>query len=89
MPAIRGVSHIELSVRDAEQSAAMIRGVLDGAKGAARDIVVLNAGAAIYAADRAPSIAEGMRVASETIDGGGARTLLARVAAQSHAGPNS
>jgi len=78
-----------LRVSDAAQSAAIIRGVLDGAKGAARDIVVANAGAAIYAADRAASIADGMALARETIDAGRARSLLARVAAESHAGASS
>jgi anthranilate phosphoribosyltransferase len=50
--------------------------VLDGAPGAARAITVLNAGAALYAADAAPNIASGVRLAAEAIDSGAARAKL-------------
>jgi anthranilate phosphoribosyltransferase len=60
------------------QSRAMVLGVLDGAPGPARDIVLLNAGAALYAAGVAASIADGVSRARVAIDGGGARARLER-----------
>ena len=62
-------SNRALKVETPEQSMAMLRGVLDNQPGAARDIVMINAGAALYAANVASSIAEGLekaRVASES-----------------------
>jgi len=53
-----------------EQSLAMMQSVLKGEKGAARDIVVLNAGAAIYASGVAPSLNEGIQQAQNVIDDG-------------------
>ena len=46
--------------------------MLEGKKGAARDIVLLNSGAALYAADVAPSMADGMALAAKAIDSGAA-----------------
>lgn len=66
-----------LKVSDARESLAIIQTVLDGQPGAARDIVVLNAGAAIYAADLVESLAAGMGKAAEVIDSGAARGKLA------------
>jgi anthranilate phosphoribosyltransferase len=54
----------------------MLRGVLDGAPGPARDIVLLNAGAAIYAADLADSLETGVERARTVIDDGSARRKL-------------
>jgi anthranilate phosphoribosyltransferase len=50
--------------------------VLKGKPGPKRDIVVLNAAAAIYAADKAESIAEGIKLAGESIDSGRALKKL-------------
>lgn len=50
--------------------------VLAGEKGARRDIVLLNAGCAIYAADKADTIAEGIRLAQRSIDSGAALKKL-------------
>ncbi|MCM8789816.1 MAG: anthranilate phosphoribosyltransferase [Candidatus Omnitrophica bacterium] len=50
--------------------------ILKGAKGAKRDIVVLNSAAAIYTADKAPSIKEGIGLACESIDSGEALKKL-------------
>ena len=50
--------------------------ILAGEKGPRRDIVILNAGCAIYAADKAKNILEGMRMAAESIDSGRARRKL-------------
>jgi anthranilate phosphoribosyltransferase len=76
----------DLQVSTVEDSARTIRGVLAGETGPARDIVLLNAGAAIYAADRAPGIAEGVEAARRAIDTGRARDLLERVVCASRAG---
>ncbi len=50
--------------------------LLMGKKGAARDIVLLNAGCAIYVADKAKTIAEGIKLAEESIDSGAALKKL-------------
>jgi len=65
-----------LRVESVEQSVAVLRSVLDGQPGPARDVVALNAGAAIYAADVAKSLAEGVAKAMETIASGAARRKL-------------
>jgi anthranilate phosphoribosyltransferase len=63
-----------------EQNAATTRAILAGEPGPERDLAVLNAGAAIYAAGRAESIADGVGVAQEAVDSGAAaRTLEAYV----------
>lgn len=59
-----------LGVESAEQSLAIIRGVFAGQAGPARDIVLLNAGAAIYAADLVDSLEAGVKRAAEVIDAG-------------------
>jgi anthranilate phosphoribosyltransferase len=61
---------------DAEASAAIVRGVLRGDKGPARDVVLLNSGAALYVSGTAATIAEGLRLAAESIDSGKARQKL-------------
>src|SRR6478672_8888402 len=60
----------------AEQSANMVRAVLQGKKGAPRDVVLLNSGAALYVSGSAASVTEGMRLAAESIDSGKARQKL-------------
>lgn len=77
----------DLQVESAEESAAMIRGVLEGRTGPARDIVLLNAGAAIYAADRAPALEAGIAAAREALDSGRARATLERVIEDTQRGP--
>jgi anthranilate phosphoribosyltransferase len=59
-----------IAVDNAEQSLAMIKSVFDNQPGPARDIVQLNAGAAIYAAGLTPSLAEGVAVAADVISSG-------------------
>jgi anthranilate phosphoribosyltransferase len=59
-----------IQIDNAEQSKAMILAVLKGELGAARDIVLLNAGAAIYVAGLADSLAAGINKAAEVIDQG-------------------
>jgi anthranilate phosphoribosyltransferase len=65
-----------IQIENAAQSKAMILAVLGGVKGAARDIVLLNAGAAIYVAGLVPSLAEGIQKAAEVIDNGAAFAKL-------------
>jgi anthranilate phosphoribosyltransferase len=69
-------SNRTFKVETPEQSKRMLLAVLDDEPGPARDIVVLNAGIALYAADVAPSMAEGIAVARETIASGKARAKL-------------
>lgn len=66
----------QLTVENAEQSLDIIKGIFAGQSGPARDIVVLNAGAAIYAADLAQSLAEGINLAQQAIDNGTAQQKL-------------
>jgi anthranilate phosphoribosyltransferase len=66
-----------LAVADAGQSLAMISEVLDNKSGPARDIVMLNAGAAIYAAGIADSLADGVERAGKALADGSARDVLA------------
>jgi anthranilate phosphoribosyltransferase len=62
---------------DAHLNARILRDVLSGAEtGAARDVVVLNAGAAIYVSGEAKSIEEGVRLAEESISSGAALGAL-------------
>ena len=61
---------------NAEQSAAIVRGVLQGNKGPARDVVLLNSGAALYVSGSAASVKDGMALAASSIDSGKARQKL-------------
>jgi anthranilate phosphoribosyltransferase len=66
----------QLRVDDPQQSRARVDEVLDNRAGAAREIVVLNTGAALYAADVVPSIARGIAAAREAIGSGAARAKM-------------
>ena len=63
-------------VNDPKESIAILRSVLDDKAGPAHDIVCLNAGAALYAADIASSIGEGILMAQQSINSGRAREKL-------------
>jgi anthranilate phosphoribosyltransferase len=65
-----------------EENAAVSRTVLEGGDGARRDLVLLNAGAAIYVGGLAPGIAEGIERAAEAIDSGAAAELLDRLVSE-------
>lgn len=73
------------SVESPAESAAMIRRVLDGQQGAPRDLVVVNAAAALWAAGKAPDTLAAAKLAREAIDSGAARELLARLVAVTNA----
>jgi len=59
-----------------EENARMLSDILAGAKGPQRDVVVMNAAAVLFAANRASDLKEGARLAEEAIDSGHAREKL-------------
>ena len=65
-----------LCVESAEESKAMLLGVLDNKPGPAREIVILNAGVALYTANLAESIGAGVLRAREVVASGAARAKL-------------
>jgi anthranilate phosphoribosyltransferase len=69
----------ELHGGNPEESARILRAILDGKKGATRDVVLLNGGAALYVSGRAASIQDGIGLAAESIDSGQARQKLAQL----------
>ncbi len=71
-------SHDELLGGDPAENAAITRNILSGKPGAKRDAVLLNAGAGLYTANRASSIAEGIEMAANAIDSGDAMNTLHR-----------
>ncbi len=73
-----------IEVSSPESSAAMIRQVLAGHPGPAREIVLANAAAAIWMAEQNGSLAACAQRAAETIDSGAARALLNRLSQMTH-----
>ena len=65
-----------IRVANADEAKAMLLSVLDNQPGAARDIVQLNAGAAIYVAGLTDSLVEGVKKAGEVIASGAAKNKL-------------
>jgi anthranilate phosphoribosyltransferase len=65
-----------LAVDNAQESLDIITRVFNGEQGPARDIVLLNAGAAIYAADIADSLSAGIELAAKMLDSGKAKAKL-------------
>ena len=78
-------SNRSLKVETPEQSKAMLMGVLDNVPGPARDIVILNAGVALYAANVVDSMAAGVERARAAIESGAARAKLGQLSVLSHA----
>jgi len=71
------VSRLEdLKVKDAEESAKIIKDVLTGVKGPARDVVLLNSAVALYVASDKDDIQEFLEVAVKSLDSGSAMTVL-------------
>jgi anthranilate phosphoribosyltransferase len=64
---------------DAARNAAIIRDVLAGVAGAARDVVLFNAGVALFIAGRVDTIREGIAAAAAAVDSGAATERLARM----------
>jgi len=75
----------DLRVSSAAESASVIRGVLGGRRGPQRDIVVLNAAAALVAAGRADGLREGCLRAAAAIDAGAAARALDQLIAITNA----
>jgi anthranilate phosphoribosyltransferase len=87
-PADAGLAPAKLSdLRggDAQTNAAAIRDVLSGKPGAFRDIVLLNAGAALVVGAKAGELREGVSLAARSIDSGAAGRALDRLIAVSNA----
>jgi anthranilate phosphoribosyltransferase len=78
-------SNRALKVETPEQSMALLRSVLDNDHGAGRDIVILNAGVALYAANVVSSMKDGVERARAAIESGAAKAKLAQFAAFSQA----
>ncbi|RLJ37415.1 anthranilate phosphoribosyltransferase [Acidovorax sp. 106] len=78
-------SNRALKVETPEQSREMLIGVLKGEPGAAQDIVCLNAGVALYAANVAESIADGIAKARAVIASGAAKAKLEALVVRTHA----
>ena len=70
----------EISGGDAPENAAIIRAILGGEKSPRRDVVLLNAAAALVAAGRADHIADGVPLAAKSIDSGAAAGRLEALA---------
>jgi anthranilate phosphoribosyltransferase len=66
-----------IRVSTADESRAILLSALDNQPGAARDIVAMNGGAAVYVAGLTPSLAEGVQRAQEAIRSGAAKARLA------------
>lgn len=64
---------------DPETNARILNAILEGQQGPARDAVVINAAAALYAANRASSFRAGAELAAEALNSGAARTTLERL----------
>jgi anthranilate phosphoribosyltransferase len=83
LPEDAGLPRVEpadLKGGDAVRNAEALRAVLDGVKGPYRDIVLLNAGAAILVAGKADSLKDGIAAAEASIDSGKARAALTKLA---------
>ncbi len=78
-------SNRALKVETPEQSREMLLGVLKGEAGAAREIVCLNAGVALYAANVAATIPEGIDKARAALDTGAALAKLEQLVTRTHA----
>jgi anthranilate phosphoribosyltransferase len=78
---LRSQPEAQLGVQSVEHSAAVIRAVLRGEQGPARDVVRLNAAAGLLVAGRAASFSEAAQLAADVIDGGAAWAKLSNWAA--------
>ena len=76
-------SNRALKVQTPEHSRAMLLGVLDNQPGAPRDIAILNAGVALYAANVAPTMQKGIALARTAVESGQAKAKLEKLVALS------
>ena len=82
---IRKASAADLLGGDADENAAVVRDVLSGKPGPARDVVLLNAGAALTVAGRTAGVGEGIARAAAAIDSGAAMATLEKMVRNSQA----
>ena len=75
----------ELKGGDAAENAAIVRDVLAGTRGPRRDVVLLNAGVALFVAGRVFTIRDGIAAAAAAVDSGAASQRLQKMAESSHA----
>jgi anthranilate phosphoribosyltransferase len=75
----------ELHGGSPDQSAVIVRDVLDGKTGPTRNVVLLNSGAALYVSASATTIQDGIRLAAESIDSGKARRKLEQLVEMTNA----
>lgn len=80
-------SKADLAGGDAARNAEIIRALLEGKKGAPLDIVLLNAGAALYVAGLAQDLKGGVALARKSVESGAAKRALEAWAARSRAFP--
>ncbi|MGH2983108.1 MAG: anthranilate phosphoribosyltransferase [Solirubrobacterales bacterium] len=73
----------EISGGEPEENAAVVKETFDGGSGPARDIAVLNAGAAIFVAGQADDLAAGVEQAGEALTSGAAGDVLEKLVARS------
>jgi len=85
LPALRNE---DLAVEGPEESAAVIRSVLAGVPGPARDIVLANAAAGLWVCQRTHSLMEGVAMASQAIDSGAAAGKLEELVRFTQASPD-
>jgi anthranilate phosphoribosyltransferase len=71
----------DLKGGDPEANASIVRAILEGEPGPRRDIVIANAAAALFVAERAPDLKSAVSLAAESIDSGAARRKLEEVVA--------
>lgn len=75
----------DLKGGDVHENASIVREVLDGRPGAARDVVLLNAGAALFVAGKTASVIDGISRAASALDTGAARGVLEKLVRSSRA----
>ena len=74
-------THDDIRGGTPQENATALRSLLEGEKGAYRDAVLLNAAAGIYSSGKASSLADGVKLAAQSIDSGAALTKLNQLAA--------
>jgi anthranilate phosphoribosyltransferase len=78
------ISLAEIRGGDGEHNAAALRGVLEGAENAYRNISVANAAAALIVAEKAATLSEGVAMAERSLASGAAKAALERLIAVSN-----
>jgi anthranilate phosphoribosyltransferase len=79
----------DLKGGDAQENAAIVKAVLGGRKEPARDVVLLNAGVALFIAGRAGDVRDGIAQAARAVDSGAAGETLEKMARASHPSTNA